>query len=295
MLGCGSSSSGGANPGDSGAADVARETSVDDDAGALPPIGGVDRPVTVYVPKSYAAGKRAPLVILLHGSTATGALEDIYMNLKPQSEARGFLYAYPDGTENSKHQEFWNATEACCDEEHSGVDDSGYLARVIDDIAARFSVDEKRVYFVGHSNGGFMSYRMACDHADRVAAIGSLAGAMWSDVARCKPSTAVSVLEIHGTADDSVLYDGTASYPSAKTTAADWAAFDGCTSSTDAAATMDLVPGLAGAETTVTRWAGCRGTSTVELWTIAAGNHYPAFNATFAASLIDFLYAHPKP
>lgn len=284
LVACSSSSTPSANDG----------AVVDDDAS--PPIGGADRPVTVYVPASYSATKPAPLLVLLHGFTVTGALEDIYMNLKPQAEARGFLYAYPDGTENSKHQEFWNATDACCDMEHSGVDDSTYLMRVVHDIEARWNVDKKRIFFVGHSNGGFMSYRLACDHGDEIAAIASLAGAMWLDVTKCAPTAPVSVLEIHGTSDDQVIYDGSSTYPSAKTTVQDWVTFDGCDATSTTPPPLDLVPAIAGAETTVTRWSsGCHASSGVELWTVNGANHFPAFGDAFRTALLDFLYAHPKP
>jgi polyhydroxybutyrate depolymerase len=284
-LACSSSSDGGAG------ADAA--TDGDDDA--LPPIGGADRPVTVYVPPSYSPATPAPLVVLLHGYSVTGALENIYMNLQPQADARGFLYAYPDGTENSKSLEFWNATDACCDMEHSGVDDATYLMRVVHDIEARYNVDRKRVYFIGHSNGGFMSYRMACDHADEIAAIVSLAGAMWMDTSKCAPSGPVSLLEIHGTADDMVIYDGTADYPSAKTSVQDWVTFDGCAAAPTDGGTLDLVPALSGAETSVSRWGGCKSGSGVELWTVAGGNHFPAFDDAFRTGVVDFMYAHPKP
>jgi polyhydroxybutyrate depolymerase len=284
-LACSSSSDGGATT----------DASTDGDEDALPPIGGADRPVTVYVPPSYAPSTPAPLVVLLHGYSVTGALENIYMNLQPLADARGFLYAYPDGTENSKHLEFWNATDACCDMEHSGVDDSTYLIHVVHDIEARYNVDRKRIFFIGHSNGGFMSYRMACDHADEIAAIVSLAGAMWLDTSKCAPSGAVSVLEIHGTADDMVIYDGTADYPSAKTSVQDWATFDACGATPTDGGTLDLVPSLSGAETSVSKFGGCSAGSGVELWTVAGGNHFPAFDDAFRTGVVDFMFAHGKP
>src|SRR5439155_20820686 len=123
----------------------------------------------------------------------------------------------PDGTVDGNNNHFWNATDGCCDFGKTGVDDSSYLAGLIDEIASKYKVDPKRVYFMGHSNGGFMSYRMACDHADRVAAIVSLAGATFADDSKCKPTAPVAVVEVHGNADPTVPYDGQGVVPSAPT------------------------------------------------------------------------------
>jgi polyhydroxybutyrate depolymerase len=144
---------------------------------------------------------------------------------------------------------------------------------------------------------------MACDHADLVAGIVSVAGAMWVDPKRCAPSGAVSVLEIHGTADAVIAYDGGVfhagfpPYPGATTSVADWARFDGCATPGDASlAPLDLDRALPGAETSVTRYAtGCRGASSVELWTVRGAGHSPTLSGAVAGKVLDFLLAHPKP
>lgn len=270
------------------------------------PFGG-SRPVKLYVPSGYT-GAPTPLVILLHGYSANGEEEELYLGLRQVAEAKTVLYAHPDGTMNPAGDRFWNATDACCDFYGSNVDDSGYLTSLVKEIGTRYAVDPDRVYFIGHSNGGFMSYRMACDHADMVAAIVSLAGAMWEDTSRCKPSAPVSVLEVHGTADNEVLYDGASgvandgglvndgAYPGATTSVADWATFDGCATPPDTSLPpLDIDASIAGAETRVTRYAaGCRSGSEVDLWTIQGEGHIPGFNANFAPMAFDFLLAHPK-
>ena len=197
-------------------------------------VGG-DRPVTVHVPASYDAGQPAPLLILLHGYTGSGQDIDTYFDLGPAAEARGFVYAFPDGTYDNDGNRFWNATDACCALDQVGVDDVTYLTDVISEIRAELAIDPKRIALVGWSNGGFMSYRMACDQADLVAAMVSLAGATFADPADCAPSEPVSVVQIHGTADDVILYEGgepltdaTGPYPGAETTAESWAMYDGC-------------------------------------------------------------------
>lgn len=272
--------------------------------GGAPPIGG-DRPVDVQVPDGYQPGTPAPLLILLHGYSISGVVEELYLHLGPTANEHGFLYAHPNGTIDQQGEYFWNATDACCNYDGSTVDDSAYLASVIDEIAARYSVDAKRIYVMGHSNGGFMAYRLACDHADRIAAIVSLAGAMWEDATKCQPQSPVAVLEIHGTSDSEVLFDGSpgsgmpgdGAYPSAETSVKDWAMLDGCALTPDTSAPpLDLDDQLAGAETTVEKYAeGCKAGGGAELWSIQGGSHLPTVSDTFREDVFQFLLAHPKP
>jgi predicted esterase len=165
-------------------------------------------PLTVHVPTSYQPDTPAPLVLSLHRYNGDAVSQEVRMPLLPLVEEYGLLYVLPEGTLDCAGNRFWNATDACCDFEGSGVDDSGYLLALVDEIKAQLSVDDRRVYVVGHSNGGFMSYRMACDHSGIVAAIASLAGATYLEPSLCSPSEPVHVLQIHGTADPVVPYGG---------------------------------------------------------------------------------------
>ena len=267
---------------------------------APPTTFGGDRPVELFVPASYAPGTPAPLLVLLHGYSVSGLVQDLYFGLREPALAHGFLYAHPDGTVDESGRRFWNATDGCCNFDGSPVDDSTYLATLVDDIAAAYDVDPRRVYFVGHSNGGFMSYRMACDHAERVAAIASLAGATFADPTACAPTEPVQVLQIHGTADEDVAYDATPAvdgYPSALVTVETWAGYDGCTLDADTSApALDLDEGLAGAETSVRRYtSGCDPGGSAELWTLEGGSHLPSLGPAFVPAVLDFLLAHPKP
>lgn len=263
------------------------------------PIGG-SRPVNVYVPPSYLPWVPAPLVIMLHGYSVNGGTEEFYLGLTAESDLRGFLYVYPTGTIDSGGRPFWNATDACCNFDHSPIDDSAYISSIIAGVEEQYNVDRKRIYIVGHSNGAFMAHRLACDHANQIAAIVSLAGAQWDDVTRCDPSKAVSILQIHGSADNTIKYNGgsigTNVYPSAATTIADWVGLNGCNPTPDLSSPpLDLDSSLAGDETTVERFGGCDNGSGVELWTINGGAHIPTLSDSFTPSLVDFLYAHPRP
>jgi polyhydroxybutyrate depolymerase len=253
----------------------------------------------VFAPSTYDPATPLPLVVLLHGFGASGEIQEAYFKLQPLAESRGFLYVHPDGTLNQIGKQFWNATDACCGFQTT-VDDSAYLLALIHQVQAEYNVDPQRIFLVGHSNGGFMSYRMACDHADTIAAIVSLAGATFSDTSRCNPTEPVSVLQVHGTADGTIAYDGGVilgnEHPGAKETVADWAAYNGCGgAAVDSATPVDLEANLTGAESTVTAYEACPAGGAVQLWTIPDGTHIPGLADTFGADIVDFLFAHPKP
>ena len=270
-----------------------------------PDFVGGDRPATWYVPADYTPDRKWPLVILLHGFSVAGFLQDALFQLSGQVDDRGFLLVIPDGTPNEDGDRFWNATDACCNEYGSDVDDVAYLLSLLDEMALYFRVDPKRVYLMGHSNGGFMSYRMACDAGDRITAIVSLAGADWLDPANCTAAHPVGVLQVHGTLDDVIGYEGWAGasdgghhyagYPSAEASAEGWAQRDGC-AAPQVGAPFDMEPDLPGPETNPTEWSDCTDGLRVALWTIEDGTHIPnVYDGTFTRLALDFLFSQTRP
>ncbi|MFQ5699153.1 MAG: alpha/beta hydrolase family esterase [Myxococcota bacterium] len=258
------------------------------------------RPATLHVPPSYVPSIPTPLVILLHGYGSSSTAQEAYMQFTPLADEFGFLYLTPDGKVDCLGNQFWNATDACCNFCGS-ADDSGYLKALIEATATGFNVDRLRVFLIGHSNGGFMAYRMACDHPRLIAAIASLAGATYADPTKCGFQGPVHVLQLHGTADATILFGGGAIngvvYPGAIATVEDWATRNGCSPVADtSAAPRDLEANLPGSESTVTRYAtGCFAGGSAELWTIVGGQHVPALSSTFSRQVVEFLMAHPKP
>lgn len=257
------------------------------------------RPYHFKAPKGYDKAKPAPLVVLLHGYGVDGPTQDTYFKLGELADEKTFLYAFPDGTLDSFGKRFWSASDACCNFFQDPVDDIAYVNAIIDDVSAKYSVDAKRVFVVGHSNGGFMAHRVACELSPRVAAIVSLAGMAWKDPSRCKPTEHVAVLQVQGDADETIFYDGgTVSstvppYPSSRETVAGWAMRNGCTGGLGSGPAMDLESKIAGAETKVEPYLACSGAN-VELWTIAGGKHVPDLQPEWAASIYKFLMANPK-
>jgi polyhydroxybutyrate depolymerase len=153
---------------------------------------GRPRPYNFKVPARYDRNTPTPLVIGLHGYDVLSTEQESYFKLAALADAQTFLYAYPDGSVDGLGHQFWNADDACCDLFGSGVDDVAYLNGMIDDIASNYTVDAKRIFVVGHSNGAFMAHRLACDLPNRIAAIVALAGAGRSDASKCNPQSPVS-------------------------------------------------------------------------------------------------------
>jgi polyhydroxybutyrate depolymerase len=257
------------------------------------------RAYSKFVPSSYSKNSRVPLVLLLHGYGSTGAQQESYMKFVAVAEKNQFILVYPDGNTDSIGRRFWNATDACCNF-FSQVDDDAYLLSILNEMESNYSIDAKRIYFVGHSNGGFMSYRMACRHSDRIAAIASLAGASYFKATDCGAKNSVSVLQVHGTNDETILYEGgqifSNSYPSAFASVSQWATFNQCTQNAVTRSTkLDLEGNIAGDETSIKAWTNCQNSSEVELWTMQNATHIPMLSSTFATKIWEFFAAHPKP
>ena len=252
------------------------------------------------MPASYDPGTAAPLAILLHGYGSNGSDTEAFFGFATVAETAGIIYAAPDGTTDLSGSPFWNATDACCNFNNSTVDDSGYLRSLVEAIQADYNIDDRRIYFAGLSNGGFMSYRMACDHADLIAGIVSVAGATFDDAADCMPTEPVHVLQIHGTADTVILYAGGFlfnPYPGAVESVETWAQYNGCDlTPVVPSETLDLDADLSGAETTITRYSdGCSPGGSAELWTVNGGPHVISPTPDFGESVAEFMLAHPQP
>jgi polyhydroxybutyrate depolymerase len=258
---------------------------------------GGDRPVQLQVPAGFSDDGSYPLVMILHGYGAGGFVQQNYLMLGDLADREDVLVLAPDGLVDSTNRQYWNADPACCDFASSGVDDVAYLGGLIDDVMASWPVDRSRVALIGHSNGSFMAYRMACDRADVVTQIAGLAGL--GPTTPCTPSQPVQVLHIHGTADSTVPYEGgdfgSVRAPGAVATVAAFATRNGCQGAPAGAGTKDLDSNLDGAETTVAVTGDCPATGAADLWTIEGGAHLPALSAGFDDELTGWLRAHPRP
>jgi polyhydroxybutyrate depolymerase len=188
--------------------------------------GGIERDYTLYIPASYSPGTDLPLVLNFHGYTSNAWQQSFYSNFNTVADAEGFIIVYPDGTLDDSGTTHWNVGWG-----GSTVDDIGFTSALIDSISAEYSINLDRVYSTGMSNGGFMSYQLACELSDRIAAIASVTGSMnmgWFN--SCNPNHPTPVMEIHGTLDPTVPYTASGFTESISDIMDFWANFNNCNS-----------------------------------------------------------------
>jgi polyhydroxybutyrate depolymerase len=168
-------------------------------------IGGRKRVYFVHTPPAYDGKKSLPLVLVLHGGGQSPESAEWMSGMSTKADSENFLVAYPSGTGRLSRMPTWNSGNCCGYALENKVDDVAFLSALIDKLEHDYSVDSKRVYVTGMSNGGMMSYRLACEAAGKIAAIAPVEGAQNVE---CRPAAPVSVIVFHGTADRHVAYDG---------------------------------------------------------------------------------------
>ncbi len=252
---------------------------------------GGSRPAPVYLPKAWDGCTRLPLIILLHGYSASGGVQNAYLGVSARVESHGFVLVVPEGTKAPNDKQFWNATDACCDFYGQKIDDVGYLRGLIEDAVKSLAVDPERVYLFGHSNGGFMAYRMACEASDLVTGIASLAGAVVGKASLCAPSRPVHVLQIHGTKDATIGYGGGPLFPSAQKAVERWRDLNACEGEPAPGGPFDFDGAVSAAETSEQRWNTCAQGVEVGLWTMTGSSHIPGVNDAFRDAVLTRLLA----
>lgn len=200
--------------------------------------------------------------------------------LDATAEKYGFFLVYPEGVEKSWNDGRADMRSVAAREEVADVD---FLRAVLDETRSTYLVDGTRVYVTGMSNGAMMSSRVACELADRVAAVALVAGTMPRSIQpECAPARPVSVMLLHGTEDPIVPYAGgevklrgfaaRGMVVSADATASEWARLDGCEAGATERAVPDTNPSD-GSTIRVQAWSRCREGAAVELWKIQGGGH----------------------
>ena len=239
---------------------------------------GRSRSYIVHVPPKALAP--APLVVSLHGGGGNAESQQKYSRMDALADREGFVVAYPDGTGRLQTKLLtWNAGTCCGSAARENVDDVGFIAALLDDLAARTAIDPKRVYATGHSNGAMMAYRLAAELPGRFAAIAPVAGAMvYSGV----PQEPVPILHIHSVDDPRALYGGglgppfpfTTSrvlHPPVEETLARWAKANHCTGGPDAKEARTGGGDNAGITATLLVWQGC--VAPLEHWKLTGSGH----------------------
>lgn len=169
-------------------------------------VGALERTYTVRLPSSYDGSTPLPLVIAMHGGFGSGTQLENQSQLSVKAEQEGFIVVYPDGVPSLIGIRTWNAGGCCGYAMNNGIDDVGFIDALLDTLFDELAIDTQRVYATGMSNGGFMSYRLACELSDRIAAIAPVSASM--TIASCQPARPVPVISLHSYLDTSVPYLG---------------------------------------------------------------------------------------
>jgi polyhydroxybutyrate depolymerase len=240
-------------------------------------VGGLDRSYRLYKPAGLPA--KAPLVVMMHGVSGSAGEAERNYRWDGLADSGKFVVAYPDGLDRA-----WNVDgQTCCGRSgREGVDDVGFISAAVADIATNLGIDAARVYATGMSNGGIMSYTLACT-TEIFAAIGPVAGTQLNP---CLTPHPMSVMHIHGTADRLVPYDGGQGYsvingPSVPNVNAFWRDVDQCGA-----------PSATTSGPITTSSAGCAEGRGVVLVTVDQGDHeWPDFATR---DLWEFFAAHSR-
>lgn len=167
-------------------------------------VDGRARTYLVHVPKKYDPKTPTPVVLALHGAAMDGSMMVWFSGLNKKSEDSGFIVVYPSGTGVGSFRT-WNAGGLSGKMAEGKADDVAFIGKLLDDLATVVTVDEKRVYACGMSNGGMMCCRLAAELSDRIAAIAPVAGTI--AIEESKPKRPVPVLHFHGSKDTIVPFE----------------------------------------------------------------------------------------
>jgi polyhydroxybutyrate depolymerase len=243
--------------------------------------GTFDRNVYLHVPPAYDGTKPLPLIIIIHGAfdTAKGIEKD--SGFSHVADRENFMVMYPNGIGIMGLLQHWNAGHCCGKAAKDQIDDVGYLNASIDAVRSRLAIDADRIYMVGFSNGGMLTYRFCAESGKRLAGAAVLSGAigsrlgdalpMWTMPASAPP---VPMLIIHGLQDMHVPFNGGSLkaadppryYASVDDAVAYWTRQNGCRRDKD---TFEIINPWVRLQ----QWQACSSRCPVRLYTIGNWAH----------------------
>lgn len=235
-------------------------------------VDGRSRSYLLNLPSNYNESSDISLVIALHGGggKATQMESDYLLTEKANKEK--FAIVYPEGVQSDGilGARTWNAGTCCDYAVEKNIDDVKYISLLIDELLKKYpKLNPKKVYATGMSNGAMMSYRLACELSNKIAAIAPVAGALVT-VQPCMASRPVPILHIHSKLDEKVPYNGGRStfgflIPPIENGINTWLKNNSCNATTKTVTTLSNY--------TLTKWANCSSNSSIEIYLTNDGGH----------------------
>jgi polyhydroxybutyrate depolymerase len=233
-------------------------------------IGGHTRTVIVHIPAGYTGKTKVPLVLNMHGSGSNAAQQELFSGMDVESDAAGFIVAYPQGLIPSGQGFDWNVPGVPliggAAPPKNAANDMQFLSLLVAVLQERYCVNRSRVYATGFSGGARITSQLACEYSNIFAAVAPVSGLRRPTP--CQTIRSVPIVAFHGTADPVDPYNGhgqaywTYSVPQAERY---WASQDECSTH---AATSTPDPGV-----TLTTYSHCGGGAVVELYSITGEGH----------------------
>lgn len=244
---------------------------------------GQTREYRVYIPAAYDGSTPVPLVFNLHGYGSNNVEQEQYGDFRSIADTANFIIVHPMGLVDLFGSTHWNAFGT------SDVDDVGFLSSLIDTIYAAYNIDGNRIYSTGMSNGGFMSHKLACLLSGRIAAIASVTGSITTtEIDACITNHPIPVMQIHGTADETVPYEGNVIFMPVEDVVAHWVSFNECTNEPITTELPDIDPTDGCTVTHYLYEDGLLG-STVEFYKVTNGGHtWPGSAFDIGETTYDF-------
>ncbi len=232
--------------------------------------GGLTRRYRLHVPHGYLSTRSTPLVLSFHGHGSMARIQEQMTGFSRLADQQDFLVAYPQGTVGPDGKTGW----ATGPRKDPTVDDLRFVSDLLTRLQMTLCIDPQRIYATGFSNGGAMTALLACRMAGRIAAFAPVSGSYFPVSAGCHTSRPAPILEIHGTSDSIVPYDGSLllHLPPIPAWLSGWARRDGCASQPEVFFQRGNVTGE--------RWIGCQAGAAIVHYRIEGGTHtWPNFRS----------------
>ncbi len=287
-------------------------TSCGDDNGSKPrrfssaiTVDGIARHYMLNLPPQYNDDSKVPLVVVLHGFGGQGSQAEIDYGWSKKGDQNNFAVVYPDGTQNTGRFSLrsWNAGTCCHYALEENIDDVRFITTLIEELIEKYPIDASRVYVAGMSNGGMMTYRLACERSDLIAAVASVSGPFLPKTP-CDPVRPIPALHIHSRLDEKIPFEGGIGLGSYYYPPVD----SGLTVLREHNACQKYEEQIVSGKYTFRRWSECSGNADIESYLVDDGGHswpgglIPRQGADAPSTAIDatdviwdFFVTHPLP